>query len=268
VQAFAFFGGVPATVVPDNLKAAVVRAAFTPSEPMALNRSYRELARHYGFKVDPTPPYAPQKKGKVESGVKYVQRNFFPGRDGADVDPTQAELTSWVRQIAGTREHGSTGKKPLELFEQEEKGALRPLPLRPYESAVWKQARGAPGLPRGLRARQYSVRKWRPMRAGGGEPRSTNEAHLPDHRADLRHRSRSYWEERAARIGPESAAYVKALFESDDVLSMLRSAQAVVTHLEKFRSERAEATRRRATYFGPNSGRVPRGSSAQRARID
>jgi transposase len=75
VEAFEQLGGVVETVVPDNLKAAVLRAAFTPDEPSALNRSYREVARHYGFKVDPTPPYAPQKKGKVEAGVKYVQSN-------------------------------------------------------------------------------------------------------------------------------------------------------------------------------------------------
>ena len=68
VEAFEELGGVVRTVVPDNLKAAVIRAAFGVSSSTALNRSYRELARHYGFKVDPTPPYAPQKKGKVESG--------------------------------------------------------------------------------------------------------------------------------------------------------------------------------------------------------
>lgn len=52
-EAFRWFGGVVATVVPDNLKAAVVRAAFAIDGAASLNRSYRELARHYGFKVDP-----------------------------------------------------------------------------------------------------------------------------------------------------------------------------------------------------------------------
>ncbi|MCY1021349.1 DDE-type integrase/transposase/recombinase [Pyxidicoccus sp. MSG2] len=69
VESFEALGGVAETVVPDNLKTAVLREAFTPGKPSALNRSYREVARHYGFKVDPTPPYAPQKKGKVEAGV-------------------------------------------------------------------------------------------------------------------------------------------------------------------------------------------------------
>lgn len=75
-QAFQAFGGVPHTMVPDNLKAAVIQAAFGAGDPScALNRSYRELAQHYGFKVDPAPPAAPQKKGKVESAVKYVKNN-------------------------------------------------------------------------------------------------------------------------------------------------------------------------------------------------
>jgi transposase len=52
VRAFAALGGVPAVLVPDNLKAAVVRAAFGMSETVTLNRSYRELARPYGFQVD------------------------------------------------------------------------------------------------------------------------------------------------------------------------------------------------------------------------
>ena len=55
-------GGVQEVVVPDNLKSAVVRAAFGVGGATALNRSYRELARHYGFKVDPAPIYQPKKK--------------------------------------------------------------------------------------------------------------------------------------------------------------------------------------------------------------
>lgn len=69
VDAFEYFGGVPETVVPDNLKAAVVKCFFGLKDKPELNRSYRELGRHYDFMVDPTPPYAPEKKGKVESGT-------------------------------------------------------------------------------------------------------------------------------------------------------------------------------------------------------
>ncbi|MBK8259985.1 MAG: DDE-type integrase/transposase/recombinase [Nannocystis sp.] len=43
-----------------------------------LSRSYRELARHYGVQIDPTPPASPQMKGRVESAVRYIRRNFLP----------------------------------------------------------------------------------------------------------------------------------------------------------------------------------------------
>lgn len=78
-EAFRWFGGVPKTLVPDNLKAAVVRAAFGAGDrhEVALNRGYREMARYCGCKIDPTPVRSPQKKGKVESAVKYVCRNFL-----------------------------------------------------------------------------------------------------------------------------------------------------------------------------------------------
>ncbi|MCP4201064.1 MAG: hypothetical protein GY769_03935 [bacterium] len=81
----------------------------------------------------------------------------------------------------------------------------------------------------------------------------TNESHLPEHRRDLRHRSHSYWDERAARIGPETARFVAEVFESDDVLSQLRKVQAIVTHLEGFPVARAEAASRRAAFYGTYS---------------
>jgi transposase len=274
VEAFEEFGGVVAVVVPDNLKAAVVRAAFGVGGETALNRSYRELARHYGFKVDPAPPYQPKKKGKVESAVKYVKRNFFRGQDELDVDVLSAKLGRWVREVAGMRDHGTTRKRPLEVFESEERAALKPLPAKRFEPVVWKHSRVHQDSHVEFDRRLYSV-PWRlvgsqvwlratddsvlvfsddervathPRR--GRDQRSTVDEHLPDARGNLRHRSRAWWEERAARIGPETAAYVKEVFDSDDVLSQLRPVQAIVTFLEKYPVERAEAACRRARFFG------------------
>src|SRR5690606_12162928 len=140
VEAFAALGGVVETVVPDNLKSAVIRAAFGVGEGTSLNRSYRELARHYGFKIDPTPVYDPRKKGKVESSVKYVKGNFFRGQDGRPADELQGELDRWVREIAGTREHGTTGQRPLETFLAWEQPALLDLPGVAFEMVEWKEA--------------------------------------------------------------------------------------------------------------------------------
>jgi hypothetical protein len=274
VEAFEELGGVVEVVVPDNLKAAVVRAAFGVGGSTALNRSYRELARHYGFKVDPTPAYAPEKKGKVESGVKYVKGNFFRGRANQDVDAVAPALRRWVYEIAGTREHGTTRRRPLEVFRDLEHAVLRPLPALRFEPVVWREATVHRDSHVIFEKRLYSV-PWKLIekvvwvrasastvtifhddqrvathdRRGVGH-RSTLDHHLPEHRADLRHRSRSYWEERADRIGPDTGRFVREVFDSDDVLHMLRPVQAIVAHLERFPRERAEGAARRASHFG------------------
>jgi transposase len=274
LEAFEELGGVVETVVPDNLKSAVIRAAFGFGESAELNRSYQELARHYGLKVDPTPPYAPRKKGKVESGVKYVKRNFFSGREGEDIDVVRLELSRWVKEIAGTREHGTTHWRPREKFEEVERPALRPLPALPFEPVIWRRATVHPDSHIGFERRLYSVpfqligsKVWLQAtkssviifaddvrvathRRQGRGYRSTVEEHLPEHRRDLRHRSRDYWEQRAAAIGPEVAGYIHEVFEADDVLSQLRTVQAMVTHLETFPLTRARAACTRAQLYG------------------
>jgi transposase len=272
VEAFAELGGVVSTVVPDNLKAAVVRAAFGVDGAASLNRSYRELARHYGFKIDPAPIYQPKKKGKVESGVKYVKQNFFVGRDGDDVDEIVSALQRWVDEIANVRDHGTTRRRPIDLFVVERE-VMRKLPEHRFELVTWMQARVHQDSHVSFDRRLYSV-PWQLigqavwLRATatsivvfaadkrvamhdrrGRSPRSTCDEHLPADRAPWRHRSRTYWQERADRIAPEVGGYIRDVFDSDDVLSMLRTVQAIVTHLEKFPVERAVATCRRAAHY-------------------
>lgn len=274
VQALEELGGVVTTVVPDNLKAAVIRAAFGVDGPTELNRSYRELARHYGFKVDPTPPADAPKKGKVEAGVKYVKNNFFRGREETDVTDVRRDLARWSTEIAGQRTHGTTGKRPAEVFATEERPALKPLPRHAYDLVLWKKATVHRDSHVVYGKRLYSV-PWRHIgsevwirvtrseltiyaddervathaRRGPGY-RSTLDAHLPDHRVDLRHRSREYWEDRAARIGEPVQQLVAEIFDSDDVLSQLRTVQGIVTHLETFPVHRARAACERALRFG------------------
>jgi len=276
-RAFARLGGVPRVIVPDNLKAAVIRAAFGVSGLPELNRSYRELARHYGFRVDPTPPRSPEKKGKVESGVKDVKNNFLRGRQDQDIAEVNRELDRWVQEIAGNRVHGTTGRRPVEVFLAEELVALLPLPQKRFEPVVWKQATVHADSHVHFERRLYSV-PWRLinrevwLRAtqnsiaiyaddervathsrNGKNQRSTNDDHLPTGRADLRHRSRSYWEERAERISADVGAFVREVFDSDDVLLQLRAVQAIVTYLEKFSEARASAAARRASFYGSYS---------------
>ena len=274
VDAFAYFGGVPRVIVPDNLKAAIVRASFGVDDEAALTRSYRELARHYGFMVDPAPPRAPKKKGKVEASVKYVKRNFFLPRRDLGIESANRELLRWLETIAGQRIHGTTWRKPLEVFESLEKSALLPLPRDPFEIVTWRAAKVHPDSHIAFEKRLYSV-PWTLIgkevwiratpstvaifhdeariathsRRGTGD-RSTNEMHLPDHRKELRHRQREFWEERASAMGEDVLAYIKAAFDQDDVLLRLRTVQAVVTHLEPFPKERANRACARALEFG------------------
>ncbi|MGH2345127.1 MAG: IS21 family transposase [Chloroflexota bacterium] len=139
-HAFTAWGGVPARIVPDNLKAAIIQASFT--EPVA-QRAYRECATHYGFLIDPQPPRTPRLKGKVEQGgVHYVCRNFLAGRaTDESLSARNQALARWTQETAGQRVHGTTKQAPLTRFAGVEQPLLRPLPRVPYDPAVWKQVR-------------------------------------------------------------------------------------------------------------------------------
>jgi hypothetical protein len=180
-----------------------------------------------------------------------------------------------VHEIAGGRVHGTTGRRPLEVFTAEEQAHLMPLPKKRYESIVWKKATVHADCHVHFERRLYSA-PWRLINQevwvratpssvaiyasddtrvathsrNGKKQRSTHDDHLPEGRGDLRHRSQSYWEERAERIGCDVGVFVRDVFASDDVLLQLRAVQAVVTYLEKFPSERANAAARRASFYG------------------
>ena len=139
IHAFEFFGGVPASVVLDNLKAAILKHA---RDDVLVQRSYRELAEHYDFLIDPNPPRQPHLKGKVEKGgVDYVKNTFLAGREPRRIDVLNAALARWCVEKAGRRRHGTTKKQPVAVFEQVERPALKPLPREPYDLAVWKRAK-------------------------------------------------------------------------------------------------------------------------------
>ena len=274
VRAFAFFGGVPRVIVPDNLKAAVIRAAFGVDGDAALNRTYAELARHYGFQVDPAPPRAPKKKGKVERSILYIKNNFFSTWETQDLSSDRKQLTRWNLEIAATRIHGTTGKRPMDVFETLELKALLALPKDRWESVIWKVATVHVDCHVQVDGAFYSV-PWRYVAEklwvqctahsvaiyredvvlcshskGGRGERKTVDAHLPEERRDLRFRSRSHWEERAARLGADVRELVDAIFDSEDVLLQLRKVQAIVTHLEGFPLDRANKAAARALHYG------------------
>ena len=274
-RAFVALDGVPRVVVPDNLKSAVIRAAFSPEDDIELNRSYRDIARHFGFKIDPTLPRSPKHKGKVESGVKYVKNNFFKPRDFSDgtIESAQRELDQWQREIAAERIHGTTGRRPREVFDSEEKSLLLPLPRAPFEMAEWKKTKVHTDSHVLFGGRMYSV-PWRFIgnavwikgtpstvlvyandvriathQRRGLSQRSTVENHLPEGRRDYRERHREYWEKKAVAMAPAIGEDILGVFDSDGVLLQLRTAQNILRHLEGFPRERAIKACERAHYY-------------------
>lgn len=127
-NAFRWFGGVPKTLVLDNLKAAVIRADWFDPE---LSPKIQDFAKHYGIVILPTKPYTPRHKGKIESGIKYVKNNALAGKCFQDLPEQNAYLRHWETHIADTRIHGTTRQQVKKLFEIE-KTLLQPLALESF----------------------------------------------------------------------------------------------------------------------------------------
>ena len=271
-HAFEAWGGVPGRIVPDNLKAAIVRAGFT--EPLA-QRAYRECATHYGFLIDPHPPRMPQHKGKVEGGVHSVKRNFLAGRDPAPTDLLNRLLAQWCRETAGQRIHGTTKTPPLERFTTVEQAALRPLPATPYDLAVWAAATVGRDCPVVCAGSFYSA----PFRLGGQQvllrrgartleiydaahaliathdrathpgDRQTQLVHLPPEKIPNLVLTRADCLHQAQAIGPATAAVVQTLLDHRPE-DRLRSAGRVVRLAQRTTPARLERAGARALAFG------------------
>lgn len=128
-NAMRYFGGVPQVIKIDNLKAGIIDANFY--EPL-VQRTYASFAAHYGFLPEPCRIYTPTDKGKVESGVDYVKDNGLKGRNFNDFHEACEFLDKWLKDIANIRVHGTTRKIPQEVYEQEEKSKLGPLPQHDF----------------------------------------------------------------------------------------------------------------------------------------
>ena len=140
VRALAFMGGVPAQLVPDNPKVGVDRANWY--EP-GLNRTYLDLATHYGTAILPTRSRKPRDKAKVEVAVLIVERwilarlrnrRFF---SLAELNRAIAELVTDLN----ARPMRRLGVSRRDLFLELDRPALKPLPAEPYEYAEWRPRR-------------------------------------------------------------------------------------------------------------------------------
>lgn len=116
--AFAWFGGCTRELLYDNPKTMVIERE-EESKRVILNAVFADFADHYGIRPRFCQPYRARTKGKVESGVKYVKRNFLAGRRFEDLEHLNRELERWIVEVADVRVHGTTKEPPIERFRQE-----------------------------------------------------------------------------------------------------------------------------------------------------
>jgi transposase len=138
VRAFAAFGGVPQTMVYDNLKSVVLQRH---GKNILFNSTLMDFAGYHLFKPDPCRPRAPHLKGKVERGVGFVKNNFLAGREELFAPPATLalinhECAKWLTNV-NNRVHGTTHQRPSELLVKEH-AQLLPLPVHPYDIALKK----------------------------------------------------------------------------------------------------------------------------------
>lgn len=114
-RAFKFFGGIPETIVYDNMRTVVNRGKKSGNEKW--NKKFFHFALHHGFTLHRCRPYLPRSKGKVENGVKYVKQNFWPRvRTITGLADLNRQTLQWLDQTCNVRIHQTTREQPKSAF--------------------------------------------------------------------------------------------------------------------------------------------------------
>jgi len=273
-HAFQFFGGFPVKVIIDNAKCAVIKAGYHEA---SLNQSYEAFAKEYGFIIAPCPPRDPQKKGRVESGIKYVKNAFLPLRTFKNLGDANNQLKDWVINEAGQRIHGSTYEKPLVLFTNEEQKTLNPLPKTLPELGVWSKVRGLRTCHVRHQKCYYSIpykfydkEMWLKQTPSSvmiylddaliaQHPRLFKPGSYSTHANHLEPKAQAYFErtptwclEAAKNIGV-STSFVVEQFLTDPVQDLLRAAQGIIKLGDVYGNGRLEKACNRAIAFNCTS---------------
>jgi transposase len=279
VAAFEFFGGVPARLVPDNLKTGVDRPDLYDPK---INRSYAELAAHYGCLVDPARSRKPRDKPQVERPMPYIRDSFWRGREFGSLARMQTEAERWCRDVAGMRAcRPLDGASPLAVFGVLEKPRLAPLPPGAFTLAEWRTAKVGPDIHASVAKVLYSI-GWRhigktldvrltasmvqffdrgelvkthPRKARG---KQTDLADYPPEKVAHFMRTPAWCRRQAAAIGPACAQVIDELM-TDNALYRLRAAQGVIGLADKHDTARLEAACARAIGAGDPSYKTIRG---------
>ncbi|MGQ0673198.1 MAG: IS21 family transposase [Hyphomicrobium sp.] len=277
-RAFAFFGGVPATTMSDNLRSGITKACFY--EP-AVNRAYAEMAAHFGTAIVPARPYKPRDKAKVEVGVqvatrwiiaKLRKRTFF---SLAELNAAIAEQVAALNARV-TRHLGASRKA---LFDDIEKPALEALPAEPYVYAEWKECKlgldyhvevdkhyySAPHellrervwariTARTVEVIHKSKRVASHVRSSSNRKHTTVREHMPSS-----HRRHADWtpeslKRRAGEIGPKTSVLVDIVLRSRTHPEQgFRSSIGILRFAKTHGSDRLEAACARALEIGAHS---------------
>ena len=265
--AWAFFDGVFATVIPDNLSAIVDKAS--PTEPR-LNQAFVEYAQSRGFLIDPARVRRPQDKPRVERVVPYVRSSYFAGERFVDRDEAQRRAEEWCRTKAGMRIHGTTQCRPAELFALEEAPRLRPAPTSRYDVPLYAKPKVHPdhhievgkalySIPGNLIGSYVDARadavlvkvffrgqlvKVHPRQPPGGC--KTDPADLPSEKTVYAMRDLNRLQAMAATHGPAVGTYARALLDIPLPWTRMRQVYALLGLVKKWGPERVDAACARA----------------------
>ena len=126
-SAFERFGGVPRELLFDQMRAVVLSDDRSGGGGLVLNEEFLRFAAHWGFAARACRPYRARTKGKVERPIRYIREGFFYGREFANDDDLNRQAAGWLEGTANLRRHATTGERPLDRFERDERAVLRPL---------------------------------------------------------------------------------------------------------------------------------------------
>ena len=225
----------------------------------------------------------PEGKGTVENQIRYVRENFFKGEDFKNREHAQREVEKWCRTIAGLRIHGTTRKRPLLVFEQEEQKTLLPLSPERFDVPAFACCivhrdhhimfkRGGYSLPTRYIGKEVDVRgdsalvriyyqnqliRTHPKVAAG--KRSTNYDDYPKEKSAYAMRDVEYYKRKAAEGGEKQGEFMAELLNGDVPWAFIRQAQRLLRLNDKYGAARVEIACHRALAFGlMNVSRVER----------
>ncbi len=237
---FNFFGGVSEVVVPDNLKSGVTKACFYDPD---INRTYQELAEHYGVAVLPTRVRKPQDKAKAEEAVQNVERRILaPLRDRKFY--SLGEINQAIKKLLAdlnNREMQVYGRSRQQVFENFDKPALKPLPTTSFEFGEWKKAKVNIDYHIEIKRSYYSVpytlvgehvevrygertvtvyrdgkRIIQHIRSYSRGSYATIKEHMPPNHQFVKSWSPSKFINWASKIGPQTSCLIKYILEAKD----------------------------------------------------